>query len=91
MQKVLALKAGRAPTRKTLYDDAEIIASYPHFRDMKDVFLTAYPRPRTPLYPALSHELQRYFSTALSSPDLDLQQEAEKTSRKINEILSLVK
>ncbi|MEF9437693.1 MAG: extracellular solute-binding protein, partial [Candidatus Mariimomonas ferrooxydans] len=44
IQKLLALKAGRAPTRRALYDNSEILRAYPHFSDMKDVFLTAYPR-----------------------------------------------
>lgn len=91
IQKLLALKAGRAPTRKVLYDDAEILRVYPHFSDMKDVFLTAYPRPRTPLYPAVSNVLQRYFSKAISSPSSDLEKEAIAASQEIDKILALTK
>ncbi len=91
IQKVIALKAGKAPTRTSLYNDADILKSYPHFKDMKDVFLTAYPRPRTALYPAVSNVLQRYFSRAISSPDLNLEEEANKASREIEQILSLEK
>ncbi len=91
IQKLLALKAGRAPTRKVLYDDAEILRVYPHFSDMKDVFLTAYPRPRTPLYPAVSNILQRYFSKAISSPSSDLEKEAEAASKEIDKVLSLTR
>ncbi len=58
---------------------------------MRDVFLTAYPRPRTALYPAVSNVLQRYFSRAISSPDLNLEEEAKKASREIEQILSLEK
>jgi multiple sugar transport system substrate-binding protein len=91
IQKLLALKAGRAPTRKALYEDAEILDAYPHFSDMKDVFLTAYPRPRTPLYPALSNVLQRYFSKAISNPSSDLKKEAMIASQEIDKILLLTK
>jgi len=89
IQKLLALKAGRAPTRKSLYEDQEILRAYPHFSSMKDIFLTAYPRPRTPLYPAVSNILQRYFSRAISSPDSDIEEEAGRASREIEKILSM--
>jgi multiple sugar transport system substrate-binding protein len=91
IQKLLALKAGRAPTRKELYSDAEILEAYPHFAGMKDVFLTAYPRPRTPLYPAVSNVLQRYFSRAISDASIDLEKEALTASREIERIVSLTK
>jgi len=91
IQKILALKAGRAPTRKALYEDAEILKSYPHFSSMNDVFLTAYPRPRTPLYPAVSNVLQRYFSKAISSPDINLEKEAIAASKEIEKIIAMEK
>jgi multiple sugar transport system substrate-binding protein len=90
-QKILALKGGRAPTRKDLYEDAEILKSYPHFSDMKEVFITAYPRPVTPLYPAVSNILQRYFSKAISSPDSDLENEAGEASKEIEKIIEMGK
>jgi len=90
-QKIFALQGGRAPTRKALYEDADILKSYPHFSDMKEVFLTAYPRPVTPLYPAVSNILQRYFSTAISSPDIDLEAEAREASKEIEKIISMGK
>jgi len=91
VQKILAMKAGRAPTRKALYDDVDILKTYPHFKDMKDVFLTAYPRPGTPLYPAVSHVLQRYFSKAISRPDLDLQKEARAAAEEIEKVIAMGK
>jgi len=90
-QKVMALRTGRAPTRKALYEDEEIINACPHFSDMKDVFLTAYPRPISPLYPAISHLLQRYFSRVLSNKDSDIKSEAENTSQEIERILKIKK
>lgn len=90
-QKIFALKGGRAPTRKDLYEDPEILDTYPHFSDMKEVFLTAYPRPVTPLYPAVSNILQRYFSKAISSPDIDLENEAGEASKEIEKIIEMGK
>jgi len=88
-QKILALRAGRAPTRTDLYADAEILAANPHFSDMKEVFLSAYPRPRSPLYPALSNILQRYFSKAISDRHSDIRREALEAAGEINRLISL--
>lgn len=89
VQKILAVKATKAPTRKALYQDPQVLKANPQFIHMKDVFTTAYPRPRTPLYPAVSHILQRYFSRAVSDPDSELEQEAAEASDKIEKILTL--
>ena len=90
IQKLYAIKAGKAPTRKALYADQEVIEHNPHFTDMKEVFLSAYPRPRSPLYPAISNILQRYFSKVLSDPDSDIKSEAVQASAEIDKLLALV-
>jgi multiple sugar transport system substrate-binding protein len=89
IQKMLAVQSGTAPSRKKLYDDPEVLTANPHFRELKGVFLTAYPRPSTPLYPALSNILQRYFSTVISNRRTDIQKEAEQASREMNKILQM--
>jgi multiple sugar transport system substrate-binding protein len=89
VQKRLAINAGRAPTRKSLYIDPDILNKYPHFDDMKNVFLTAYPRPRTSLYPAVSNALQRYFSKAISSPSVNIEAEARAASKEIEKIIAM--
>ena len=91
IQKLLAVKSGKAPTRKALYADPEIIEKNPHFDSLKEVFLTAYPRPRSPLYPSISNVLQRYFSSALSSYDSPVQQEASEATKQIDHFIALTK
>lgn len=91
IQKLYAIKAGKAPTRKALYADREVIQYNPHFVDMKEVFLSAYPRPRSPLYPAISNVLQRYFSKVISDPESDIESEADQASEEIEKLISLVK
>ncbi|MBN2107536.1 MAG: ABC transporter substrate-binding protein [Deltaproteobacteria bacterium] len=91
VQKLLALGAGLAPTRASLYDDADIIRKYPQFAAMRAVFLGAQPRPRSPLYPGLSHVLQRYFSRVLADPGADLRAEALSASAGIGKILQLAR
>ncbi len=89
VQKLIALGAGKAPTRKSLYNDPEILKANPQFAQMKEVFLSSYPRPRTPLYPAVSNVLQRYFSRAISDPSSDIEAEAKKASMEIERLLNL--
>jgi len=74
-----------------LYDDKEVLNANPHFESMKDVFLTAYPRPVTPLYPSVSNILQRYFSKAISSKDTDIVKEAQEAAREMDRVLSMGK
>jgi multiple sugar transport system substrate-binding protein len=89
IQKLFAIKSGKAPTREALYNNEEILKANPHFKRMKDVFLTAYPRPLTPLYPSLSNIMQRYFSKIISSTDTDIVKEADDASKEMNKILSM--
>jgi trehalose/maltose transport system substrate-binding protein len=90
IQKFFAIKAGKAPTRTALYQDQEVISANPHFAEMENVFLTAYPRPRSPLYPAISNILQRYFSRVISDSDSDIKSEAVQTSAEIEKLSALV-
>jgi len=91
IQKRLAIRAGLAPTRRALYDDSDVLAAHPQFGPMKAVFLSAVPRPVSPLYPALSHILQRYFSKALSDPRADLAAEARKAAAEMEKTLALTR
>ncbi len=90
MQKFFALHAGLAPSRTSLFTDPAVLEAQPFFRDQFAVFQGTSPRPRSPLYPALSHILQRYFSRALAFPaDSDLSAEASAADRQINRLLAL--
>jgi multiple sugar transport system substrate-binding protein len=91
IQKLYSIKAGKAPTRKALFDDPELLEANPHFADMKEVFLSAYPRPRSPLYPAISHVLQRYLSKVISDPRSNIDKEAMEATKEIDKIISLTK
>ncbi len=84
VQKLFAVQSGKAPTRKALYDDPEVMGKTPYIEILKGAFLSAHPRPQSPLYPAISNVLQRYFSSAISSPDSDIEKQASDASREIN-------
>ncbi len=87
VQRFLALKASLAPTRKALYSDPDILRINPQFRDMKDVFITAYPRPRSPFYPSLSQIFQEFFSSSLSIPDSDIERLSQDAARKLRTVI----
>lgn len=95
VQKMFAIRGGRAPTRMDLYRDPEVLAAQPHFAAMRKSFVGAAPRPRSPLYPALSRLLQVYFSRALSEhwadPQAELKSLALSTCRQIDELQALTR
>ena len=83
-QKKLAFHLGWNPGRKDVYEDPDVLSRLPHFRELREVFEGARPRPIVPYYTQLSEILQRHLSAALSgrsSPGEALaaaQQEMEK-------------
>jgi len=90
MQKYFSLHASLAPSRIALYSDPEVLRANPQYEDLFPVFQTAKPRPRTPVYPIVSHILQRYFSRVLAFPETDILEEAKEADRQINRFLELV-
>jgi len=89
IQKMFALKSGKAPTRGALYHDADVMRANPHFASLAEVFTTAYPRPRSPLYPAISNVLQRYFSEVISRHDSPVYEKALAANGEIDRLLAL--
>ncbi len=87
IQKKLAIEAGLPPTRKSLYEAPEVLEKNPHFKSMKEVFFSAYPRPVTPFYTSISNILQRCFSKAILSTESDIKKEALRASSDIEKIL----
>ena len=88
-QKILALEAGLAPTRKNVYQDPEIQERMPHLKAFLPAFKEARPRPLSPVYPMISQELQRFFSRAIVEKDSDLPEMATATSARIEKLLQL--
>ena len=91
MQKHFAIHASLAPSRLALYVEPEVLHANPQYKDLLPVFQTARPRPRTPVYPVVSHILQRYFSRVLAFPETDIREEAQEADRRINRVLALLR
>ncbi|ULA61997.1 MAG: Maltose/maltodextrin ABC transporter, substrate binding periplasmic protein MalE [Nitrospira sp.] len=91
VQKKFSREAGIAPSREALFSDPEVLARSPQLRNQRAVLHAATPRPRSPVYPAISHLLQRYFSRALAVEGLNLAQEAAITDAHIDRLLALTK
>ena len=80
-QKVFHFRTGAIPTRKSLFDDADILKGSPHFKELYTVLLAARPRPVHPRYSRISDILQRHVSAALVgqlTPEKAIQDAAEK-------------
>lgn len=90
-QKKFAQEAGIAPSRQALFSDPELLATMPQLSNHFAVLQSATARPRSPVYPAISHLLQRYFSRALAIDGIDLAQEAALTDAHIDRLLALTR
>ncbi len=90
-QKMFAHRAGIAPSRLALFSDAELLTAMPQLGNHFSVLQTATARPRSPVYPAISHLLQRYFSRALAIENIDLAEEATTTDAHIDRLLALTR
>ncbi|UCD82500.1 MAG: ABC transporter substrate-binding protein [Desulfobacterales bacterium] len=65
-QKKIMLQMGWNPGREDLYDDPEVLAHAPHYRELKDVFQNAQPRPLLPYYTQISAIAQRHINSVLA-------------------------
>lgn len=80
-QKVLYFKNGVIPTRKAMFEDADILKASPHYKQLYQVLLHARPRPVHPRYSQISDVLQSYASAVLigkQTPEDAAKQAAEK-------------
>jgi len=91
VQRRLALEEGLAPTRAALYQDPWVLKAHPHFAKLAPVLAGARPRPRTPLYPAVSEVMQVYFHRAISDSDSDLPELAGRAVQDIDRLLGLAR
>jgi multiple sugar transport system substrate-binding protein len=91
MQKRIAIFTGRAPARRDLYQDAEVLKKQPQLGSQFNALMQAVPRPRTPVYIPLSNILQRYFSSAIALPDSPIDRLAGLASRDIDRVLDLLR
>ncbi|MBA3754320.1 MAG: ABC transporter substrate-binding protein, partial [Nitrospira sp.] len=67
------------------------LATMPQLSNHFAVLQSATARPRSPVYPAISHLLQRYFSRVLAIDGIDLEQEAAITDSHIDRLLALTR
>lgn len=65
-QKINAVAGSRLPTLDSLYGDADILKVNPHWKEFYGGFVSAKPRPVTPLYPRISDAMQINVHKALT-------------------------
>lgn len=88
-QKILALDAGLAPTRKSVYQDPEVQEKRPHLNAFLPAFENTRPRPLSPVYPMISQELQRFFSQAITQGESNISEMAANSSARIEKFFAL--
>jgi multiple sugar transport system substrate-binding protein len=89
VQKHFVREAGLSPTRRDVYDDSELRAASPVLAELAPIVRAAVPRPVTPIYPALSETLQRFFSAAIVRPDSRIEDLAASAAAEIAGYLEL--
>lgn len=65
-QKKIMSRMGWNPARRDLYDDPDVLKSAPHYRQLKDVFQYAQPRPLLPYYTQISAITQKHINSVLA-------------------------
>jgi multiple sugar transport system substrate-binding protein len=88
-QKILALEAGLAPTRRSVYNDPHVQEKMPHLKAFLPAFEMARPRPLSPVYPMISQELQRFFSQAIVDKGSDISRLSKSASARIEKLFQL--
>lgn len=65
-QKTSASEASVFATLSSIYDDPDVLAKQPFFKNVKPVFATAVPRPVSPKYPDITTAIQARIHAALT-------------------------
>jgi len=65
VQKRLTLEAGHVPTRKSVYNDPEVVAKYRWFPAQLTALENSVPRPRVPVWSEIEGVLGEYLHLAL--------------------------
>jgi multiple sugar transport system substrate-binding protein len=82
--KQFVLDNAYVPSRRALFNDADILDRYPHYEQLLQVAETTVPRPPVGQYAQLSDILQRYLSAAITdqmTPEAAMEAAAGETRR----------
>ncbi|MCP6761459.1 MAG: ABC transporter substrate-binding protein [Fischerella sp. CENA71] len=88
-QRRFILKAGFVPSRRSLFTDPQIVATYPYYPQLLEVVEQAVLRPPIAQYAQTSDILQRYLSAALTnrmSPEAAMKAAAQETRRLLGNV-----
>ncbi|MGB7443243.1 MAG: ABC transporter substrate-binding protein [Coleofasciculaceae cyanobacterium] len=83
-QRQVVLETGYVPSRKSLFNDPQIVAKYSYYPDLLEVVESAVLRPPIAQYAQASDILQRYLSAAIADimpPEKAMQSAAGETRR----------
>jgi multiple sugar transport system substrate-binding protein len=65
-QKKILSRMGWNPGREDLYEAQDILKQHPHYRELKEIFQSATPRPLLPYYTQISAIAQRCLNSVLA-------------------------
>ncbi|PMB49310.1 ABC transporter substrate-binding protein [Fischerella thermalis CCMEE 5205] len=88
-QRRFIIQAGFVPSRRSLFTDPQIVATYPHYPQLLEVVEQAVLRPPIAQYAQTSDILQRYLSAALTNrmtPEAAMKAAAQETRRLLGDV-----
>jgi multiple sugar transport system substrate-binding protein len=88
VQKEFALATGKIPARKSLFQDADILARFPYYSQIYGLLEQATLRPPITQYAQASDILQRYLSAALTG-QLGTRKALERAARETRQLLDV--
>ena len=86
-QKIMCLRSGLIPARKSLFNDPAVLKANPHYPDLFRVLMKAKPRPVHAMYARMSDIMQVHISAVLSGrekPAAALRSASKEISAVIN-------
>ena len=89
-QQRFTLETGNISSRRDLFADPQIVAKYPHYRQLQKVVESAVLRPSISQYAQASDILQRYLNATLSNPQLSAEKAMQSAAKETRSLLGTV-
>ena len=89
-QQRFTLETGNISSRRDLFADPQIVAKYPHYRQLQKVVESAVLRPSISQYAQASDILQRYLNATLSNPQLIAEKAMQSAAKETRSLLGTV-
>lgn len=88
VQRQFTLETGSLSSRRELFSDPQVIAKFPHYRNLEKVANSAVLRPSIAQYAQASDLLQRYLNAALTNPKISSEKAMKAAAKETRTLLA---